>query len=64
MKWCEFEYIKETDTLKYSFNNKVVCNKRINAPDVFKLTFDDNNNLVDIENLEFDDLPYKDGLGN
>lgn len=30
---------------------------------MFKLEFDENNELIDIKNIEFDDLPYKDGMG-
>ncbi len=43
------------------FNNKIIFNKRINAPEVFKLTFDDKN-LKNIELIEFEDLPYKQGV--
>ena len=43
--------------------NKVIYNKKINAPEVFKLEFDENNQLIDIQNTEFNDLPYKDGMG-
>ena len=63
MKWCDFEYIEDKDFLKYSFDGKVVFNKKINAPEVFKLEFDENNNLIKIQNIEFKDLQYKDGLG-
>ena len=63
MKWCEFEYIEEEDYMKFTFKDKVIFNKRINAPEVFKLEFDENNELIDIQNIEFNDLPYKDGMG-
>ena len=63
MKWCNFEYIEEKDNMKFTFKNKVIYNKKINAPEVFKLEFDENNQLIDIQNIEFNDLPYKDGMG-
>lgn len=63
MKWCKFEYIKEKDNLKFVLKEKEIFNKKINAPEVFKLKFDENNEILSIENIEFDDLPYKNGLG-
>ena len=64
MKWCNFEYIEDEDNLRFTFKNKEIFNKKINAPEVFKLEFDDKNRIIDIKNIEFADLPYKDGLGN
>lgn len=49
--------------MKYTFKDKVIFCKKINAPEVFKLEFDEYNELIDLQNIEFDDLPYKDGLG-
>lgn len=63
MTWCKFEYMGDKDNLKFTFGDKEILNKKINAPEVFKLKFSDNNDLIDIENIEFDDLPYRDGLG-
>ena len=63
MKWCKFKYLEDKDDMKYTYNGKEIFNKKINAPEVFKLTFDDNNELLDIQNIEFEDLPYKYGLG-
>ena len=63
MLWCKFEYIAEKDYMKFTYKDKVIFNKKINAPEVFKLEFDENDELIDIQNIEFEDLPYKDGLG-
>ena len=49
--------------MKYTFKDKTIFNKKINAPEVFKLEFDENNELIDIQNIEFEDLPYRDGMG-
>ena len=64
MTWCKFEYNREKDDIKLFFNNKKIFDKKINAPEVFKLEFDENNEIINIQNIEFGDLPYKDGLGN
>ena len=63
MKWCKFEYMGSKDYMKFTFHNKEIFNKKINAPEVFKLEFNENNEIVNIENIEFEDLPYRDGLG-
>ena len=64
MTWCEFKYNGEKDNISLTFKNKEIFNKKINAPEVFKLEFDEDNNIISINNIEFEDLPYKDGLGN
>lgn len=63
MKWCKLDYISEKDTLYFSYNGNVIMDKKINAPEVFKIVLDDSNNVKEIKNIEFKDLPYKDGLG-
>ncbi len=57
--WCKTEYNREEERLKLVFNNNVIFNKKINAPEVFKLEFDKNNNIIDIINIEFKVLPYR-----
>ena len=42
--------------ITFSFNDKVVFDKKISAPEVFKLVFDSNDKVISIENLEFGDL--------
>ena len=61
MKWCKFEYISDKDNIKLTFKNKEIFNKKVNAPEIFKLEFDENDNIINIENIEFSDLPYRDG---
>ena len=47
--------------LKYEYNGKILFDKVINAPEVFKLTIEDD--LVkNIELIEFDDLPFEMGV--
>ena len=62
LNWCKLEEIREDNgshILKYSFNNKIIFDKKINLPEVFKLTFDEEK-LINIENIVFKDLPYED----
>ena len=49
--------------MKFTFKDKIILNKKINAPEVFKLEFDEFNDLVNLQNIEFEDLPYMDALG-
>ena len=48
-KWCNIEYIN--DKLRYSFCEKLLLEGHIDNCDCFKLEFDDNNNLINIENI-------------
>lgn len=58
MIWCKFRYDDLNDNLIFSFNGEEIFNGKLNAPDVFKLTFDEHDKVLDIENIKFDDLPY------
>ena len=60
LKWCKLISVNRKRELKYEFNNKILFNKEINAPEVFKLTFD-NDKLLDIKIIEYDDIPYMHG---
>lgn len=60
LKYCKLVSIIDKK-LKYEFNDKIIFDKRINAPEVFKLSFEDNN-LMDIKLIEFDDIPYNHGV--
>ena len=62
MKWCKFEYIEDEDNIKFTFKGKEFFRNKINAPEVFKLEFDDNKELLKISHVTFDDLPYKYGI--
>ena len=60
LKYCKLISIKN-GKLKYEFNGKIIFDKKINAPEVFKLTFD-NDKLIEIKLIEFDDIPYNQGI--
>lgn len=52
MKWCKLEYIKENKHKCLSFKNKIVVDKVFNQPEVFKISLDENNEIINIENIE------------
>lgn len=60
LKYCKLLYVSK-DRLEIEYNNKTLYNRRLNAPEVFKLTFDDKK-LLDIKLIEFNDLPYNHGV--
>lgn len=60
LKYCKLLYVSE-DRLEIEYNGKLLYNRRLNAPEVFKLTFD-NKELKNIELIEFNDLPYNHGV--
>ena len=60
LKYCKLIDITD-EKLKYEFNNKILFDKKINAPEVFKLTFD-KEKLKSIELIEFEDIPYNNGV--
>ena len=59
LKYCELVNI-ENKRLKIKFKNKIIYDNRINAPEVFKLTFNDKD-MINIEYLPFTKLPYNEG---
>lgn len=60
LKFCKLLDIHDKK-LKYEYNGKILFDRSINAPEVFKLTFD-NLELKNIELIEFDDLTYMHGV--
>ena len=46
-----FDYEFNGRRLKLTFNNNVVYDDDMKAPMVFKITFDDNNNIIDIKSI-------------
>lgn len=60
LKYCKLKNI-EGEHLTLEFNNKIIFDKKINAPEVFKLTINDNK-IINIELIEFDDIKYNRGV--
>ena len=61
LKFCKLLDI-EDQKLKYEYNGKILFDKAINAPELFKLTVDDNKEIKNIELIEIDELPYMRGI--
>lgn len=51
MRWCKLEYIKEDKHKCLSFNNKIIIDRKYDAPEIFKLLVDDKNNVIDVKNI-------------
>ena len=49
--WCKVVLNEETKLIEFYFNDKLVFDGNWNCPELFKLEFDDNNNLINIENV-------------
>lgn len=47
--WCDINIVD--DKMIYSFNDKILLDGYFNYCETFKLEFDDNNNLINIENI-------------
>lgn len=60
LKYCKLTNLTD-EKFTFEFNNKILFDKKINAPEVFKLTFD-KEKLKSIELIEFEDIPYNNGV--
>ena len=49
--WCEVVLNENTKLIEFYFNGKLVFDGNWNCPELFKLEFDDNNNLKNISNI-------------
>lgn len=61
-KLLETEALSNGNRIKLEFNNEIIIDRPINAPEVFKLVFDDDNIIQSIKVIEFDDLEYMNGV--
>ena len=52
--WCKLENIAEDKRKTLSFDGKIIFDKIFDAPEIFKLILDENNNLIEILNLEIE----------
>jgi len=53
-KWCDINF--DGSICKIEFNDKIVFENKWNAPEIFKLIFDEKNNLISIKNLFINNL--------
>lgn len=49
--WCNVVLNEETKLIEFYFNAKLVFDGNWNCPELFKLDFDENNNLINIKNV-------------
>lgn len=52
-KWCDIKLNEETKLIEIYFNTKLVFDGNWKCPELFKLEFDDNNSLINIENIKY-----------
>lgn len=50
--WCDIKVNYDTQLFNYYFNNELFFDGKWEAPELFKLEFDDTNNLINIENIK------------
>lgn len=50
--WCDIKLNEETKLIEIYFNGKLVFDGNWNCPELFKLEFDDDNNLETIRNIK------------
>lgn len=60
MRWCKIEKVYNVKRIAMSFNGEIFFDKIFNAPEVIRLTLDENNNATDIRLIQFDDLEFMD----
>ena len=61
LKFCKLLEI-EDQRLKYEFKGNIIFDKPINAPELFKLTVDNNEEVKDIQLIKIKELPYMRGI--
>lgn len=52
-KYCDIKLNEEKKLIEIYFNDKLVFDGNWGCPELFKLEFDDNNNLISIKNINF-----------
>lgn len=52
MKWVKLKELTEDRKFTFEFNDKVFYDKKLDAPEVFKLTINEENELVNIEYID------------
>lgn len=56
LQWCKLINVTEDKKVTFSFKDKIICDKELDTPEVFKLIVDDKLNPISIELIEFEDL--------
>ena len=56
MNWCKLLDFQPNLLRKIEYNGNIIINRPYKAPEVFKVTMDEDNNVLNVENIEFEDL--------
>lgn len=56
MNWCELVEVNSNYLRVFKYNGEILINRIFKAPEVFKITINNENQITNIENLEFDKL--------
>lgn len=51
-KWCDVKLNEDTKLIEIYFKDKLVFDGNWKCPELFRLEFDDQNNLMDIKNIK------------
>ena len=49
--WCNVVLNEETKLIEFYFNGNLIFDGNWNCPELFKLEFDNDNNLISIDNI-------------
>lgn len=61
LKYCQLESIDDRK-LTYKFKDQIILDKSLNAPEVFKLIINEQNEVCDIMLVEFANIPFNHGV--
>jgi len=61
LKYCKLIEVTQDEKITLEYKGKIIFNKKLNAPEVFKLTINDNE-ILNIELIEFEDIKYNKGV--
>lgn len=50
-KWLEFVDVTNEQRITFKYKGKLFFDRKLDAPEIFKLEFDENKNLINIENI-------------
>lgn len=53
MNWCKLLEVQPNLLRKIQFRDKILINRIYKAPEVFKIILNEENEILNIENLEF-----------
>ena len=53
MNWCKLLDVQQNLLREIEFNGKIIINRIYNSPEVFKVVLNENNEILNIENLEY-----------